>query len=182
MLQSEQWIVQKYGGTSVGKFLPAITSQIVPSYLSAAASATDGRRLRIALVCSARSGSTKAKGTTNLLLTAATQALEADNSTDADLSASALNLRMSAEWNNSRFSNSSNRSSSSSSSTSSLPTKLAFEETVEVLLEEHLKAVDIAVKKDQELRQRLEADVRADCERLRQFLQAAKVSKDEVPR
>ena len=37
------WVVQKYGGTSVGKFLPAIVESITPSYL-----ATN----RVAIVCS----------------------------------------------------------------------------------------------------------------------------------
>ncbi|KAL9940446.1 hypothetical protein V8E36_001151 [Tilletia maclaganii] len=61
------WIVQKYGGTSVGKFLPEIAQTIAPSYL---------RDNRLIIVCSARSGSTKALGTTNLLLQAAAQALD----------------------------------------------------------------------------------------------------------
>ncbi|CAD6892816.1 unnamed protein product [Tilletia laevis] len=65
---SRPWIVQKYGGTSVGKFLPAIAQSIAPSYL---------RDNQLIIVCSARSGQTKALGTTNLLLQAAAQALEA---------------------------------------------------------------------------------------------------------
>ncbi|KAH8116184.1 aspartate kinase [Phellopilus nigrolimitatus] len=61
------WIVQKYGGTSVGKFAAKIAEEIVPAYLE---------RHKIAIVCSARSGSTKALGTTNLLLRAAAEALQ----------------------------------------------------------------------------------------------------------
>ncbi|KAE8249772.1 hypothetical protein A4X13_0g5084 [Tilletia indica] len=64
---SRPWIVQKYGGTSVGKFLPTIAQSIAPSYL---------RDNQLIIVCSARSGQTKALGTTNLLLQAAAQALE----------------------------------------------------------------------------------------------------------
>lgn len=150
-----QWIVQKYGGTSVGKFLPTITSQIVPSYLAS------NPNLRLALVCSARSGSTKAKGTTNLLLKAADQALRGkDNeSTVSDLASSTADLSVSL-----------------SSSTSSLAAPPLYEQTIETLLEEHLAAVDLAVPRDAELRKRLEADVRSDCDRLRQFLYAAKVT------
>ncbi|KAL7418051.1 Aspartate/glutamate/uridylate kinase [Mrakia frigida] len=59
------WIVQKYGGTSVGKFLDAITGNIIPSYLN---------QNRVVVVCSARSGTTKSNGTTNLLLKAAAEA------------------------------------------------------------------------------------------------------------
>ncbi|KAK0555089.1 Aspartokinase [Tilletia horrida] len=70
-LSPPPWIVQKYGGTSVGKFLPAIAQNIAPSYL---------HNNRLIIVCSARSGQTKALGTTNLLLQAATQALEGDDS------------------------------------------------------------------------------------------------------
>ncbi|KAH7110550.1 aspartate kinase [Dendryphion nanum] len=60
-IQSKSWVVQKYGGTSVGKFLDTITSSIVPGYLE---------RHNVAIVCSARSGISKSKGTTNLLLDA----------------------------------------------------------------------------------------------------------------
>ncbi|PHZ14890.1 aspartate kinase [Rhizopus microsporus ATCC 52813] len=60
------WIVQKYGGTSVGKFLNEIADTIIPKYL---------KTNRVAIVCSARSGVTKEKGTTNRLLRAAKEAI-----------------------------------------------------------------------------------------------------------
>lgn len=60
-LQTKPWIVQKYGGTSIGKFLPNITDAILPFYLQAH---------RVAIICSARSGATKSTGTTSLLLEA----------------------------------------------------------------------------------------------------------------
>ncbi|CAK7236580.1 Aspartokinase [Sporothrix curviconia] len=53
------WLVQKYGGTSLGKLLGTICTDIVPSYLQGN---------RVAVVCSALSGTTKATGTTSLLL------------------------------------------------------------------------------------------------------------------
>jgi aspartate kinase len=56
---SKPWIVQKYGGTSIGNLLPEITGFIVPPYL---------QTHQIAVVCSARSGTTKSSGTTSLLL------------------------------------------------------------------------------------------------------------------
>ncbi|KAJ5220789.1 uncharacterized protein N7469_009676 [Penicillium citrinum] len=63
------WVVQKFGGTSVGKFALNIIEQVVePSLLDN----------RVAVVCSARSSSTKAEGTTNRLLRAAR---DAENST-----------------------------------------------------------------------------------------------------
>ena len=61
-----KWIVQKYGGTSIGKFLPTIVDSITPSYL---------KTNRVVIVCSARSGKTKALGTTNLLLQACNEAM-----------------------------------------------------------------------------------------------------------
>ncbi|PLW25359.1 hypothetical protein PCASD_24738 [Puccinia coronata f. sp. avenae] len=63
-----RWVVQKYGGTSLGKFLPNVAAQILPSTLDAGH--------RVAIVCSARSGDTKSTGTTNLLLKAALEAVE----------------------------------------------------------------------------------------------------------
>ena len=55
------WVVQKYGGTSLGKLLDKITREIIPSSLE---------HDRVAVVCSARSGTTKSTGTTKLLLEA----------------------------------------------------------------------------------------------------------------
>lgn len=60
------WIVQKFGGTSVGKFPEQIVEDIVTRYLE---------DHKIAIVCSARSTDTKAEGTTNRLLRAAAEAL-----------------------------------------------------------------------------------------------------------
>ncbi|KAM5458485.1 putative aspartate kinase [Microsporum audouinii] len=59
------WVVQKFGGTSVGKFAHQIVEQVIqPSTLTN----------RVAVVCSARSSSSKADGTTNRLLRAAREA------------------------------------------------------------------------------------------------------------
>lgn len=63
------WIVQKYGGTSLGKLLEAITGTIVPQYLD---------NNNVAVVCSAISGSTKSEGTTSLLLKAVELATSRD--------------------------------------------------------------------------------------------------------
>jgi aspartate kinase len=59
--EPNRWIVQKYGGTSVGKLLSNITDSIIP---------TQRKSHNVAVVCSARSGTTKSKGTTSLLLDA----------------------------------------------------------------------------------------------------------------
>ncbi|KAK9458338.1 Aspartate/glutamate/uridylate kinase [Dipodascopsis uninucleata] len=61
------WVIQKYGGTSVGKFPETIVEDIVRAYT---------KSNRVAIVCSARSTDTKAEGTTNRLLSAAQSALK----------------------------------------------------------------------------------------------------------
>lgn len=50
----KDWVVQKYGGTSIGKF-PEEIADIICSEL---------KRNRLAVVCSARSSGVKAEGTT----------------------------------------------------------------------------------------------------------------------
>uniref|UniRef100_A0A093V113 Aspartokinase n=1 Tax=Talaromyces marneffei PM1 TaxID=1077442 RepID=A0A093V113_TALMA len=59
------WTVQKFGGTSVGKFAINIVDHIVLPSLA---------EQKVAVVCSARSSSSKAEGTTNRLLRAARDA------------------------------------------------------------------------------------------------------------
>ncbi|KAG0354308.1 Aspartokinase, partial [Gamsiella multidivaricata] len=60
------WLVQKFGGTSIGKFIENITGTIVQSYLPTN---------RVVVVCSARSSESKSLGTTNRLLRAAASAM-----------------------------------------------------------------------------------------------------------
>jgi aspartate kinase len=69
------WLVQKYGGTSLGKLLEKICSTIIPSHL---------QNNNLVVVCSAISGSTKASGTTSLLLECISQA-EAPYASQAQL-------------------------------------------------------------------------------------------------
>lgn len=64
--------MQKYGGTSLGKLLEKITSDIIPGYL---------KTYSVAIVCSARSSTSKSKGTTNLLLDAIRLATVSETST-----------------------------------------------------------------------------------------------------
>lgn len=56
---SKPWLVQKYGGTSLGKLMDTICGSIIPDY---------AEKHRLVVVCSALSGTIKAKGTTSLLL------------------------------------------------------------------------------------------------------------------
>ncbi|KAF2809993.1 aspartate kinase [Mytilinidion resinicola] len=71
-IETRQWVVQKYGGTSVGKLLDTITGTIIPDYLE---------RFKVAVVCSARSGTQKTQGTTSLLLEAIHLATSSETST-----------------------------------------------------------------------------------------------------
>lgn len=66
-LNSNKWVVQKFGGTSVGKFPENISDDIVKEF---------SKSTRVAVVCSARSSSTKSEGTTSRLLRAADIATE----------------------------------------------------------------------------------------------------------
>ncbi|KAI5365451.1 putative aspartate/glutamate/uridylate kinase, aspartate kinase, ACT domain, CASTOR, ACT [Septoria linicola] len=71
------WVVQKFGGTSVGKFPVKIAEDIVQAGLE------PGKR--IAVVCSARSSTTKDQGTTNRLVRAAIDVLEPNSGKFRDI-------------------------------------------------------------------------------------------------
>lgn len=64
---NQGWVVQKFGGTSVGKFPENIVDDIVKVY---------SKSNRVAVVCSARSSQTKSEGTTSRLIRSADIALE----------------------------------------------------------------------------------------------------------
>ncbi|GMM36446.1 aspartate kinase [Saccharomycopsis crataegensis] len=64
------WVIQKFGGTSVGKFPEKIVDDVVSLYNSSN---------KIAVVCSARSSNTKSEGTTSRLILSADRALEGGN-------------------------------------------------------------------------------------------------------
>lgn len=84
MPSSLPWLVQKFGGTSIGKLLDTITEDIIPSYyLGVQSQAQRNNKNKnqnknntnnIAVICSARSGKDKSTGTTSLLLQAASLA------------------------------------------------------------------------------------------------------------
>jgi aspartate kinase len=126
------WIVQKFGGTSVGKLLDTITGEIISGFLS---------QYNVAVVCSARSGHNKASGSTSLLLQAATLAESCDASARKKL-----------------------------------------DDVIDVLTAQHLDAAKLALapKKDRmpikNLLTDLERDIVEDCEALRLFLLAVRVS------
>ena len=161
------WVVQKYGGTSIGKFLPTIVDSITPSYL---------KTNRVVIVCSARSGKTKALGTTNLLLQASSQAMTMAPINAFDSSRSSLSSSFNGENNGPWISS---QCSSHLSRSESMP---AFHATVDKIQEDHFEAAKSIVLKDDLLRTELERGITEDCYRLREFLQAARILNEVSPR
>ncbi|EST10189.1 Aspartate/glutamate/uridylate kinase [Kalmanozyma brasiliensis GHG001] len=210
-----EWIIQKYGGTSVGKFLDTIAQQIVPSYLAGN---------KVAIVCSARSGQTKALGTTNLLLQAASEALDEALTPAVSLSNSVASLTNGAQTPVHRPGSAFSRKSSSKGtplgrieplSSNVLDKKLeqlnliggtdsaakqtksaksdagsdsepeiavGFNATVDRILSDHLASARKAVTKDRQLLEQIENDITQDCDRLRDFLLAAKIIEEISPK
>ncbi|KAJ8508752.1 hypothetical protein ONZ45_g8993 [Pleurotus djamor] len=186
---SARWLVQKFGGTSVGKFPVQIASNIVSNYID---------QHKVAIVCSARSGSTKALGTTNLLLRAASEALARPTRTKSagtpgfmspvpkpfDYSQSPPESPRARSGSSNAgsplvgvtpFSSFSAHTESSSAKTPS------FYATIDLLRTEHLTAARDAVK-DPDILKELEAEIERDCGWLKAFLSAAQVIDEISPR
>ncbi|KAH9974679.1 aspartate kinase [Lactifluus volemus] len=163
-----KWLVQKYGGTSVGKFASQIAEKIVPDYLD---------QHRLAIVCSARSGSTKPLGTTNLLLRAASEALQ-----PSTLASSPVRSRTATSLTDFLIPRSSRASPPfDAPGTSAVESVASFSKTVDLILSEHLAAARDCVKGKDILAQ-LETEITGDCENLRAFLYAAQVIDEISPR
>jgi len=148
---------------------------------------------KVAIVCSARSGSTKALGTTNLLLRAASEALR--GSKPAATSTGSLTpvtrglfgvggCATNGNRGDQSHSPPQSRSSRSASPTAGLVngfTALAGQEsvpdfylTVDLVKQQHLDAARETVS-DPSILQELEGEIERDCEWLRNFLLASKV-------
>ncbi|KAH9959436.1 Aspartate/glutamate/uridylate kinase [Russula dissimulans] len=163
-----KWCVQKYGGTSVGKFALSILENIVPDYLD---------RHKLAIVCSARSGSTKALGTTNLLLRAASEALRRPLPALSPVqSGAATPLTDSLVSRCFRTS-----SPTDTPNPFTEPSSGSFNKTVDLILSEHMAAARGCVK-GKDLLAELEAEITRDCENLRAFLAATQVIDEISPR
>ncbi|KAN0116522.1 aspartate kinase [Russula decolorans] len=160
-----KWLVQKYGGTSVGKFASQIAENIVPDYLD---------RYKLVIVCSARSGSTKALGTTNLLLRAASEALRRPAPVFSPVqSGAATPLTDSLIFRSSRTG-----SPPVPLSAFAEPSTVSFSKTVDLIQSEHITAARGCVK-GKTLLAELETEIVRDCESLRAFLSATQVI-DEI--
>ncbi|GAA5939511.1 aspartate kinase [Sporobolomyces koalae] len=167
------WIIQKYGGTSVGKFLATIADEIVPKYLN------DNHR--VALVCSARSGSTKATGTTNLLLRAALEALRPKAPDMASSFSSFRNSPLATPAAVPGTPASQRPSLANSISSLRLMDRLQeaeknlFDETVDQIKKDHLEAARKVITNNPDVLSEVEEELEYDCERLRGFLKAAQI-------
>ncbi|KZT00650.1 aspartate kinase [Laetiporus sulphureus 93-53] len=175
-----KWLVQKFGGTSVGKFATKIAEDIVSEYLD---------QHKVAIVCSARSGSTKTLGTTNLLLRAAKEALQHTHSpsgTPGNVTPALHTSQQSPVDSPRPPSGSSPRTEPfspgglMSMSTMSLPPP-AFNSTVDIIRSEHINAARSSVR-DPDLLKELEAEIERDCDGLRSFLVATQVIDEISPR
>ncbi|KAI1797984.1 aspartate kinase [Ganoderma leucocontextum] len=174
-----RWLVQKYGGTSVGKFATKIAEDIIPGYLD---------QHKVAIVCSARSGSTKALGTTNLLLRAASEALQRSNSvseTPGTMSPSGVFSRLTQYQ--SPFTSPGKASPKSESialalgMTSITEQPPSFNTTVDVIRSEHVNAARASVRNPEILKD-LEVEIERDCESIKSFLFATQVIDEISPR
>lgn len=177
-----KWIVQKFGGTSVGKFSVNIARDIVSSHID---------KHKIAVVCSARSGSEKALGTTNLLLKAASEARQRHklyNGSGTMTPSTNGIFRRSSDASPTPMRRSS--SSPSSPCTGALTPLITpqtgqsqpeFNVTIDLIRSEHINAAKASVK-NPEILQELEAEIERDCDWLRSFLFAAQVINEISPR
>ncbi|KAJ7581086.1 Aspartate/glutamate/uridylate kinase [Mycena floridula] len=186
-----KWLVQKFGGTSVGKFSVKIAEDIVSNYVDSN---------KVAVVCSARSGSTKALGTTNLLLQAASQTLNRKGpqtpgtatGTATPVSMGIFGRLKDRSQSPPQTPGSPRRARSGSSprdNSDFLPmTPLSvpqagqslpeFNTTVDLIRQEHIKAAR-EVLKDPDILQQLVDEIDRDCDWLRSFLFASQVI-DEI--
>lgn len=156
---------------------------------------------KVAVVCSARSGTSKALGTTNLLLRAASEALvrrpkpptSVLNSPDGTMSPYPLGLFGQIKDMPHSPPETPRRSRSSSAEDANalsltpltvpqrgqiMPT---FNTTVDLIRQEHFKAAADFIS-DPEIRQELEEEVDKDCDWLRSFLFASQVINEVSPR
>lgn len=200
---SAKWLVQKFGGTSVGKFAVKIAEDIVSfvkfffSFYSRCSSGICNRNYidqhKVAIVCSARSGSTKALGTTNLLLRSASQTLQRRRKSSAPSGTTTPVTRglFGAGYDGSQSPPRSPQprgrltpNSSPQNFTGLTLTPLTvpqvghaqpeFNVTVDIIREEHLKAANASVR-DPDILEELVEEIENDCDWLRNFLFAAQV-------
>ncbi|KAK0495386.1 Aspartate/glutamate/uridylate kinase [Armillaria luteobubalina] len=188
---SAPWLVQKFGGTSVGKFAVKIAEDIISNYIDSN---------KVAVVCSARSGSTKALGTTNLLLRAASEVLvrrktagiggvstPGTGTVTPTLFGRIKDTSQSPPMSPVRSRSSSDHQRQTFNCLAPLSVPQAGQElpvynvTVDLIRQEHINAARESVR-DLDIRKELEAEIESDCDWLRSFLFASQVIDEISPR
>ncbi|KAI9599511.1 Aspartate/glutamate/uridylate kinase [Syncephalis fuscata] len=153
-LDDKPWLVLKFGGTSVGKFLDTIVNDIIRTLLD---------DYRVIVVCSARSTDNKREGTTSRLLRAAeavaslhpnTDELDENNEAVIPSEASAISIPVVHE---------------------------DYHNIVDNICAEHVAAARTHVKNDADY-EALAKLLEKECARLRSFLEAAEVIDEVSPR
>lgn len=135
---------------------------------------------KVAIVCSARSGSTKALGTTNLLLRAASETLKRPNARSGYTTPVSNGIFGRTEDGSLSPPLSSPRGpeaypwASGMSPLSNADELPEFHATVDLIRQEHFNAARASVQ-DAGILQELEAEIERDCEWLRSFLYASQV-------
>uniref|UniRef100_A0A0W0FF11 aspartate kinase n=1 Tax=Moniliophthora roreri TaxID=221103 RepID=A0A0W0FF11_MONRR len=187
-----KWLVQKFGGTSVGKYPVKIAKDVVSNYIDSN---------KVAIVCSACSGSTKALGTTNMLLRAASEAIKRrpkNHRTPGTGAATPAGFGLFGQIREIPYSPTSpstpSRSRSSSGPEHNVLDALTpltvpscgqiqpeFNVTVDLIRSEHYKAAKEAITND-DIRKELEEEIDRDCDWLRSFLFASQVIDEISPR
>jgi aspartate kinase len=195
---SARWLVQKFGGTSIGKFAVKIAEDIVSfvasyllqhqGFLNVLNSCRDYiDRHKVVIVCSARSGATKSLGTTSLLLQACSRPPRRNGSitpvTNRRDSLSHFPSFSSTPTSGQSSPGSKPRSPSLSKSlqfsalgltTVSQERAQSFNGIVDLILSEHVTAARSTLQ-DPDILKGLEAELEDDCDALRSFLLATQV-------
>ena len=181
-----KWLVQKYGGTCVGKFDVKIAKDIVSyaatkkkSFFVLLKTGNFHRNYidnhKVAVVCSARSGSTKALGTTNLLLRAASEALKPRTKQSPPMTPTEVGLYNFIPLNEPPLKPTEVGLFNFIPLNESPPAELPeYHVTVDLIRSQHLVAARSSVR-DPEILKELQEEIERDCEWLRNFLLAAKV-------
>ena len=168
IVPNAKWLVQKFGGTSIGKYPVKIAQEIISNYIDCH---------KVAVVCSARSGSTKALGTTNLLLRAASEALNFkahSNGAMTPLSQGLFGTRPPTPGSPRNRSDSEPQPLTAFQVPQAGDTSPEFNPTIDLIRREHIQAATDSIS-DPDILQAFVDEMDRDCDWLRSFLFASQV-------